>query len=302
MKKKKYRDPNAPGICSEIIINVIIMLFSLACVIPFIFITIISLTEEKSLMANGYSFLPAEWSIEAFKYIFSGNGMIINSFMISVILVLVGTILGVTFSSMYAYTLFRKDYAFRKFFVWLSFITMIFSAGLVPTYVVMTQFFRLKDNIWSLILPLLCSPFNIIILRTFYSTSVPEALIESAKIDGSNEFRTFFKIIAPISLPGIATIALFYTLGYWNDWFNAMLYIDSLNKVPLQAFLMRIQSSLDLLKNSTGGVEALEQMQNMPSESARMALVVIIVVPIAFAYPFFQKYFVSGLTVGAVKG
>lgn len=154
----------------------------------------------------------------------------------------------------------------------------------------------------ALIFPLLCTPFNIIILKTFYTTSIPEALIESASIDGCSEFRTFAQIILPISLPGLATIALFYTLGYWNDWYNALLYIDEASMVPLQYLLMKIQNNINYLTTNLGDVGTAEALRNMPSESARMVLAVIIIVPIACAYPFFQKYFVSGLTVGSVKG
>lgn len=297
-RKRKLNELSAGG---NIGLNIVLMIFSLLCIIPFIFTIIISLTEEKVLL-NGYSFWPERWSLEGYKYVFKSGGMIFRSFGISVSLVVIGTVLGLAVTSMYAYILFRKDYKFRKFFNWLSFITMIFSAGLVPTYVVFVQMFHLKNSIWALIFPLLCTPFNIIILKTFYTTSVPDALIESASIDGSSELRTFIQIVLPISLPGIATIALFYTLGYWNDWYNAMLYIDETSMVPLQYLLMKIQNNISYLNANLGELGSVEALQNMPSESARMVLAVIIVVPIACAYPFFQKYFVAGLTIGSVKG
>ena len=265
------------------------------------FIVIISFSDE-SVLLNGYSFWPAKWSVEGYKYVWKSGQMIVNSFGVSVLLVIVGTALGLAVTSMYAYILFRKDYKFRKFFNWLSFITMIFSAGLVPTYVVFVQMLHLKNSLWAVIFPQLCTPFNIIILKTFYTMSIPTALIESASIDGSSEFRTFLKIVLPISLPGLATIALFYTLGYWNEWYNALLYIDEPTKIPLQYLLMKIQSNINYLSTNLGEQGNAELLRNMPSESARMVLVVIIVLPIACAYPFFQKYFVSGLTVGSVKG
>ncbi len=298
---KKKRGLNALPVVPEVIINIVLILFSLTCILPFIFTVIISLTAESALL-EGYSFWPSQWSLEGYKYVFKSGGMIVQSFSVSVVVVIVGTALGLAISSMYAYILFRKDYKFRKFFNWLSFITMIFSAGLVPTYVIMVQMFGLKNSIWALIIPLLASPFNIIILKTFYSTSIPDALIESASIDGSSEFRTFVQIILPISLPGLATIALFYTLGYWNDWYNAMLYIDEASKVPMQYLLMKIQNNINYLTTNSGDLGNAEALQNMPSESARMVLAVLIILPIACAYPFFQKYFVSGLTIGSVKG
>lgn len=298
---KRKKDLNALKPAPNILINFVLILFSLACILPFVFTIIISLTDE-SVLLSGYSFWPSKWSIEGYKYVFKSGGMIFSAFGISIQLVVIGTVLGLIVTAMYAYILYRKDYKFRKFFNWLSFITMIFSAGLVPTYVVFVQMFHLKNSIWSLIFPLLCTPFNIIILKTFYTTSIPEALIESASIDGCSEFRTFAQIILPISLPGLATIALFYTLGYWNDWYNALLYIDEASKVPLQYLLMKIQNNINYLTTNIGDVGTAEALQNMPSESARMVLAVIIIVPIACAYPFFQKYFVSGLTVGSVKG
>ncbi len=298
---KTKKELNALSPVPNVLLNIVLLLFSLACILPFVFTIIISFTDE-SVLLNGYSFWPSKWSLAGYEYVFKSGGMIFNAFWVSIQLVVIGTILGLAITSMYAYILFRKDYKFRKFFNWLSFITMIFSAGLVPTYVVFVQMFHLKNSLWALIFPLLCTPFNIIILKTFYTTSIPEALIESASIDGCSEFRTFAQIILPISLPGLATIALFYTLGYWNDWYNALLYIDEASMVPLQYLLMKIQNNINYLTTNLGDVGTAEALRNMPSESARMVLAVIIIVPIACAYPFFQKYFVSGLTVGSVKG
>lgn len=297
----RKKELNALPPIPNLILNLVLILFSLACILPFFFTIIISFTDE-SVLLNGYSFWPEKWSLEGYRYVFKSGGMIINAFWVSIRLVIIGTVLGLFVTSMYAYILFRRDFKFRKFFNWLSFITMIFSAGLVPTYVVFVQMFHLKNSLWALIFPLLCTPFNIIILKTFYATSIPDALIESASIDGCSEFRTFLQIILPISLPGLATIALFYTLGYWNDWYNALLYIDESSMVPLQYLLMKIQNNINYLTTNIGSEGTAEALRNMPSESARMVLAVIIIVPIACAYPFFQKYFVAGLTVGSVKG
>lgn len=299
MAKKK--DINALPAVPNVLLNIILALFGLACILPFVFTIIISFTDE-SVLLNGYSFWPSKWSLDGYRYIFKSGKLIVDAFGVSIKLVLIGTVLGLIVTSMYAYILFRKDYKFRKFFNWLSFITMIFSAGLVPTYVVFVQMLHLKNSLWALIFPLLCSPFNIIVLKTFYSTSIPEALIESASIDGCSELRTFIQIILPISLPGLATIALFYTLGYWNDWYNALLYIDEASMAPLQYLLMKIQNNINYLTTNMGEIGTAEALRSMPSESARMVLAVIIIVPIACAYPFFQKYFVAGLTVGSVKG
>lgn len=205
--------------------------------------------------------------------------------------------------SMFAYAISRRSFAYRGFFTKLIVIPMLFSGGMVSTYLVITRFLGLKNNLLALILPLCVSSFNIIILRTFFKTSVPEAILESAKIDGASEWTTFLKIVIPISTPGIATIALFLMLGYWNDWFNAMLYIDETALMPLQYILIRIDTSMEFLASNAAslGANAASIVANMPKETAKMGIVVISTLPIIVAYPFFQRYFVNGLTVGAVK-
>lgn len=303
MKKKKTGRINSLSPVANVIMNILMAILALLAIIPFIFVVIISFTDESWLASNGYSFFPKQWSVAAYQYIFAQRKLIFSSFGVSVFLVIVGTLLSLVIIAMYAYILFRKDYKFRSFFNWMSFITMIFGAGMVPTYVIITQVLGLKDNLLAVILPVICNPFNIIILKTFYTTSIPESLIESAQIDGSNEFNTFFKIVTPLALPGLATVGLFYALAYWNDWFNAMLYLDNSKFIPLQYLLMKIQNNITYLTTNADALAGnAEAIRSTPSESARMVLVVIIVVPIAFAYPFFQKYFISGLTIGAVKG
>ena len=206
---------------------------------------------------------------------------------------------------MYAYVLYRPDFRFRGFFNFLSFFTMIFGGGLVPTYIVSKQLLGLSENYAALIVPLLVSPFNIIVMRSFFKSSVPLELIEAATIDGSGEYSTLFRVIVPIAKPGIATIALLNALAYWNDWFNSLLYIQQKKVLqPLQALLMELQNNTEYLNRMAGmlGPDAIAEAAKMPSQALRMVLVVFIVVPIACAYPFFQRYIVSGLTVGSVKG
>ena len=180
---------------------------------------------------------------------------------------------------------------------------MLFSGGMVSSYLVVTRFLGLKDNLLALILPICVTSFNIIILRTFFKTTIPESIIESAKIDGASELSIFLKIVLPISLPAVATIALFLTLGFWNDWFNAMLYIEKSSLMPLQYMLVKLETSIEFLVNNSSslGILAVDQASKLPRDTAKMAIVVISTLPIILAYPFFQKYFVSGLTVGAVK-
>ena len=287
----------------NVLITILFLLLALACVVPFLFVIIISLTSEESLRLNGYRFIPDEWSLEAYKHILSSGRDILRAYGVSILVTISGTLLGLIIMSTYAYALSRRSFAYRKFFTKLIFIPMLFSGGMVSSYLVMVNFLHLKNNILALILPLCVSSFNIIILRTFFKTSVPEAVIESARIDGASELKLFIKIVLPIAIPGIATIGLFLTLAYWNDWFNAMLYIEEPNLIPLQYMLIKIETSMEfLVKNAASiGASAIEASKNMPTETLKMAIVVITTLPIMFAYPFFQKYFVNGLTIGAVK-
>ncbi len=288
---------------TNILFNIILAVLSFICVIPFIFVIIISITDEQSLTMNGYRFVPEKLSLYAYEYIVSGGENIIRSYGVTILVTISGTIIGLLLTGTYAYALSRKSYAFRKFFTTVITIPMLFSGGMIANYLIVTKVMMLKDTIWALILPLCLNSFNIIVLRTFFKTSIPDAVIESAKIDGASEWRVFFQIVIPMALPGLATIGLFLTLGYWNDWFNAMMYMDDKSMIPLQYLLIQIESSIDWLANNkaTMGVDGIAVAQNMPKETIKMAIVVISTLPIIFAYPFFQRYFVNGLTVGAVK-
>ncbi|GHV04767.1 sugar ABC transporter permease [Clostridia bacterium] len=305
-KKQKQKDHRLNSLSkkSEAVVHVVLGLFALACIVPFIFVVIISFTAEDSIKANGYSFLPAEWSLDAYKFAFKMGSQLWRSYANSFLITIVGMVLSVLICIMYSYGLYRRDFKYRTFFAFFSFFTMIFGGGLAPTVMVMKQMLHLNDNYASVIVPLLVSPFNFIVMRTFFSSSVPEALIESAAIDGSGEYRTLFQIIVPISTPGIATIALLNALAYWNDWYNALLFLRNQDLYPLQYLLMMLQRNIEfIVKNgSMLGPEAIKAMENMPTAGLRMALCVFIVVPIACAYPFFQRYIVAGLTVGSVKG
>ena len=302
--KKKKRRINAVSIPTEIIINIIMILFCMLCVVPFIFVIIISFTSEESIAQIGYSFLPKSWSLDAYKYAFEMGYSLWRSYFNSFYITVVGTVLSVLVCILYSYALIRKDFKYRRFFTFFSFFTMLFGGGLVPTYMVCKQLLGLSDNYAAVIVPLMVNPFNIIVMRTFFQSSVPEELIEAAAIDGSGEYNTLFKIIIPISKPGIATIGLLNALAYWNEWYTPMLYIRDKVHIPLQYLLMQLQRNMEYLaKNSAAmGADAIKAASEMPTQSLRMVLVVLIVVPIACAYPFFQRYIVAGLTIGSVKG
>ncbi|MDE6933635.1 MAG: carbohydrate ABC transporter permease [Oscillospiraceae bacterium] len=303
--KKKNLRLNSVSRGAEAVIYIVLGLFSLCCIIPFIFVIIISFSAESSIRAIGYSFIPQAWSTDAFSYAFQKLPQIWRSYFNSVFITVVGTALSTLMCALYSYVLYRPDFKFRGFFNFLSFFTMIFGGGLVPTYIVCSQVLGLSENYGALIVPLLVNPFNIIIMRTFFKSSVPLELIEAATIDGSGEYNTLFRVVAPIAKPGVATIALLNALVFWNDWYLSLLYIKR-NKIlqPLQALLMELQNNVEYLSRMAGqmGAAAINEAAKMPTQSLRMVLVVLIVVPIACAYPFFQRYIVAGLSVGSVKG
>lgn len=304
MKQKNHR-LNSVSAGTEAVMNVVLALFSLCCIIPFIFVVIISFSSEESIRTIGYSFWPMAWSTDTYAYAFEKLPQIWRSFFNSVLITGIGTVLSTLICVLYSYALYRPDFKYRNFFNFFSFFVMLFGGGLVPTYIISKQVLGLSENYAALIVPLLVSPFNIIVMRTFFKSSVPLELIEAATIDGSGEYSTLFRIVLPIAKPGIATIALLNALAYWNDWFQSLLYIRQ-NKVlqPLQALLMELQNNVEYLNRMIGqmGTAAIMEAQRAPNQTLRMALVVMIVIPIACAYPFFQRYIVAGLTIGSVKG
>lgn len=289
----------------EAMFHLLLGLFALLCIVPFIFVLIISFSSEESIRQVGYSFAPVQWSLESYQYVFKLGDQLWRSYFNSFYITILGTILSVIICVMFSYPLFRRDFKYRNFFNFMSFFTMIFGGGLVPTFVICKTVLGLSDNYAALIVPILFNPFNVIVMRTFFQTSVPMELIEAATIDGSGEYNTLLRIVVPIVKPGIATVALLNALAFWNEWFLSLLYISKNNAImPLQYLLMKMQRNADFLaKNSHMlGAEAVNVAQNLPSQTLKMALVVFIVVPIACAYPFFQRYVVAGLTIGSVKG
>ncbi|WP_285854012.1 carbohydrate ABC transporter permease [Paenibacillus elgii] len=299
---KRSRDFHHLSPVWNVIFNLIAGTLAFLCVFPFLFVTIISFTDEGTLARNGYRIIPEKWSLEAYRYVFKAGDQLLRSYGVTIAVTVIGTLLSMIMIALFAYAISRKSFKYRNFFSFFAFFTMLFNGGLVPTYIVVTQLLGLKDSIWGLILPLAVNAFYIMIMRTFFSTSVPDAIIESGKIDGAGEFGIFFRLVLPLSLPGLATIGLFSTLGYWNDWFNALLYIDKPSLVPLQSMLMRIETSMQfILQNTSNPSMGVAVLQSLPQDTSRMAMVVLATGPIVFAYPFFQRYFIQGLTVGAVK-
>lgn len=302
MKKTNPATIHQFGRKANVVSNLLLGILAISCIFPLFFVIIISLTSEQSILMNGYSLWPKDWSLQGYHYLATMKGQLLQSLLITFIVTIFGTVVNVFFTSTYAYAISRPNFQYRRFFTIFALLSMLFSPGLVPSYIVVSTMLHLKDTIWALILPLALSPFNIILMRTFFKRTVSESIIESARIDGASELRIFLQIVLPLALPGIATTSLFAALRYWNDWFHALLYVQSDYLMPLQYLLMKIQSNIDYMsQNATIGANLAESMGAMPKEATRMAMVVISTVPIACIYPFFQKYFVKGLTIGGVK-
>lgn len=288
---------------TNVAFSAVFIFLALICFLPALLVLIVSFSSESSVMAKGYSYWPDEWSLESYAYLGKQVGYIGRAFLNSIGITVVGTCIGLVLCSTMGYALSRPNYRLRKFFTWYIFIPMLFSGGLVASYMINAQILGMKNTYWALILPICCSSFYIIIMRTFFQTSVPDAVIESAKIDGARQLRIFAQIVLPISLPAVATIGLFYTFAYWNDWLMAKYYLNSnaQDLFPLQYVLISLENSIDFLSRNSQFM-APGEVNDIPSETVRMAMVMIAVIPIACSYPFFQKYFISGLTIGAVKG
>ncbi len=290
---------------TNVLFNLLFVILALCCVVPILFIFIISITDEQVIRTQGYQFFVTAETVsgEAYKYLWSQRSTILNAFWVSVEVTVLGTVLGVALTCLMGYVLSRNEHKLNNFLTIMVFIPMVFGGGLAASYVVNTQILHLDDTLWILILPLAVSSFNVTIARTFFRTTVPDSIIESARIDGASQWTIFFRIVMPISKPVLATIALFLAFGYWNDWYQSMLYIKSDELKSLQAMLNSMQKDLEFLtKNPTAGLSQADMIKSMPQESVRMAIAFVVAVPIACIYPFFQKYFISGLTVGAVKG
>ena len=275
-----------------------ITLFSIICLIPFILVVASSFTSEDAILRYGYNLWPREFSLEAYKLMFSTPKML-YAYGVTIFVTVVGTALSMLVSSACAYSLSVKSFYYRNIITFFIYFTMLFSGGLVPTYLWLVKYLKLTDSLWVLILPSLVNPWNVLLLRNFFA-GIPESLAESAKIDGANDLVILFKITLPISLPGLATVGLFYALAYWNEWYKAMLYLRTEWKYPLQYIIMQITRNIRFAEElaSMGGTVT----ENPPAYSSQMATAVITIGPIIFLYPFLQKYFVTGLTVGSVKG
>ncbi|MDD9271192.1 carbohydrate ABC transporter permease [Paenibacillus sp. GCM10023248] len=284
--------------------HTVMILFSLTCLLPFVLLVMSSITDETTILQTGYSFFPKQFSLSAYAYLWEQSSLIFNAYGITILITVVGTVASLAITSMLAYPLSRRDLPGGTFFAFVLFFTLLFNGGLVPTYLVYTQLLDMKNTLWALIVPgLLMNGFNVLLMRTFFMTTIPVPVLESASIDGATEFKMYYKIVLPLSLPILATVGLFQGLAYWNDWNNGLIYVTDPKLFSLQNVLNRIMSDIQFLaSNGDLSASAGAKVAQLPSETFRMAIAVIAVIPILMAYPFFQKYFVKGMTIGAVKG
>lgn len=288
----------------QYILGFFLLLYTLFCALPVILVFIAAFTDEMSINQNGFSFWPEKWSMDGMNSVLRYGKQLMTSYGVTIFITVAGTFFGLLVMSMYAYSISRPDFRLSKFLSVFLLIPMLFNGGQLSGYIVFTTYYHLKDTFWLLILPLCVTTMNVIILRTYIANSIPGELMEAAKIDGAGEYRTFFQITLPLLKPSLAAVGFMMATAYWNDWQNALLYITSDNKKPLQMLLVDIQKSIEFLLNSSNIPAAVRAAMGgtIPQYSATMATVVVVIAPIMVVYPFFQKYFVKGLTVGSVKG
>ncbi len=288
-------------ITSRVCIHTVMIVFGALCIIPLIAVLSISLSSEQSIRQEGYGLLPREWSTTAYRYILSNPRGIVHSYAITFLVTGLGTLLSLLVISLLAFPLSRPDYRYRNKVSFYVFFTMLFSGGLVPWYILIVRYLQLKNTLPVLILPYLVVPWFVLLLRTFFR-QLPLSLFESARIDGASEFRSFWTILLPLSKPALATIGLFICLNYWNDWWLALLYIETERLVPLQYMLYRMMNNIVFLTSQMTSTAVTIDLSRLPNESARMAMCVLAAGPMLFIFPFFQKYFVRGLMAGSLKG
>lgn len=280
------------------------LLLSLFCVVPFFLMVAVSLSSENSLGQFGYQFWPSEFSTAAYKYLWAKRITIGNCYWLTIVTTVAGTLGNLVLTSLFAYPLSRQDFKQRNIFAFIAFFTVLFNGGLTATYIVWSSFFHIKNTIWALILPGgLLSAMNILMVRNYYSANIPFSIIEAAGLDGASDMRIYASIVVPLSKPVMATIGLFAAIGYWNNWTNGLYYISDAKLYTIQVYLKHLMDNIAYLKSSSNMVESVAlASQSMPTESARMAIAIVAIIPILLVYPFIQKQLVKGMVVGGVKG
>ena len=283
--------------------TVILTALVIVVILPILLIVIASFSAEDVLIRDGYTYFPAEWSLDSYYYMIKQGVVILRSYGISFLVTIGGTAISVLITTMLAYPMARKSFRGRNVLAFFVFFTMLFNGGIVPSYIMWTKIFHIKDTVWALMIPnYLVTAFNVILVRNYYQNSVPDSLIEAAQLDGASELKIFYKVMLPLSKPAVATIGLFTGITYWNDWTNGLYYINNEKLYSIQQLLMKIMDNIQALRsNSTASLLGTGAVE-LPGTSIRMAMAVIGILPILLIYPFVQKYLVKGVVVGAVKG
>jgi len=288
---------------AQIILNVILILLCLVCILPFVLLISSSLTDETALLQYGYSFFPRKFSLAAYTYLFNSSNAIVRGYGITIFVTVVGTTLNLAITTLFAWALSRKDMPGRNVIAFILFFSMLFNGGVVPSYIMWSQVFHIKNTIWALIVPnLLMSAFYVIMMRTYFTANIPDAIVEAARIDGAGEWKILRSIVLPISKPILATVTLLVGLQYWNDWINGLYYINEDKYFSIQILLNRMLQDVQFLKSSAIGSQSGSLLATLPSVGIKMAVAVIGILPILVIYPFVQKYLTKGITIGAVKG
>ena len=288
-----------------IITHLFFCLFSLCFIVPFLYVISVSVSNEELMNTYGYKLIPMQFDLTGYQYVFSNMGQILDSYGVTAFTSIVGTILGVIVMSMAAYPIAMRDFKYRRPITFFIFFTMIFGGGLIPSYILITQYLGMKDTIWVYIIPTLANAWNIMVLKTFFQ-GLPISCIESARLDGASEMRIFFSIVLPLSKPVLASVGLLTLLTRWNDWYTTLIYIDDKKLYSLQFLLQKILMDAEFVnniaKNAPGGMIDIGKMVKVPTESVRFAMCIIAAGPMLVVFPFFQRYFTRGLTLGSIKG
>ena len=289
----------------QVIGHIVMIIFALAAVLPFLLMIVASFTDSDWATANGFSFFPAQWSLAAYKYIANQWQTIGQAYLMTFLVTIVGTALSLLVVCLFAYGVSHTDYPGMKFLNFICVFTMLFNGGIVTTYYVWTNYFNIRNSFWALVLPnLLMSAFNVMLVKNYFKFSIPESLLEAARIDGAGEIRIFAKIVMPLSLPILATIGLMTAITYWNDWTNGLYYLTDRggsHLFTIQLVLNKINENINFLAQNASALGSGVDVSSIPTTTARMAIAVVGILPILIAYPFFQRFFVKGIMLGGVK-
>ena len=296
--KNKIRQ-DMGGVALQVLCYLLVGIFALICLFPFVLMITSSFMNEREILTEGFKLIPSEFDTSAYEFLFKHPQKLIDAYGITILITVCGTAIGLFIMSMTGYVLNRKDCKYRNVVSFFIYFTTLFSGGLIPSYILMVSYLKLKDNVLALILPGLISAWSIFLMRNFMK-AIPDSLYESATIDGAGDFRIYWQIFLPLAIPSLATVGLFLALGYWNEWYNAMLYIQTPSKYPLQYFLQKMVNQANVQQLISQGMQI--DLSELPTQSIKMATAVVATGPVILFYPFVQRYFVSGLTVGAVKG